>query len=64
MVITEDDYDNFLRDHPVLATHVAAQLVDHTAVLIGYSLDDPDMRQILALLRSRLGRLSAPSLGC
>jgi hypothetical protein len=60
MVITEDDYDNFLRDHPVLATHVAAQLIDHTAVLIGYSLDDPDMRQILALLRSRLGRLTRP----
>lgn len=60
MVLTEDDYDGFLNRHPLFATHLAAQLIDHTAVLVGYSLDDPDTRQILALLRERLGRLSRP----
>lgn len=60
MVMTEDDYDGFLRRHPLLVTHLAAHLIDHTAVLIGYSLEDPDMRQILSLLKDRLGPLARP----
>ena len=55
LVATEDDYDGFLARYPVLATHVASLLVDRVPVLIGYSLDDPDLRQLLALLRERLG---------
>lgn len=60
MVMTEDDYDGFLAQHPLLATHLAALLIDHTGILIGYSLDDPDTRQVLALLRERLGRMTRP----
>jgi hypothetical protein len=60
MVMTEDDYDGFLNRHPLLATHLAALLIDHTGVLIGYSLDDPDTRQVLSLLRERLGRMTRP----
>jgi hypothetical protein len=55
LVATEDDYDRFLMDYPVLATHVASLLIDRVPILIGYSLDDPDLRQLLATLRSRLG---------
>jgi hypothetical protein len=57
LVVTEDDYDSFLRTHPLISTYLAASLINHTAVLIGYSLDDPDMRQILGLVRERLGSL-------
>lgn len=60
MVITEDDYDNFLNDYPLLTTSVTAMLVEKTGLLIGYSLDDPDTRQLLAIIKRRLGRMSKP----
>ena len=61
LVLTESDYDSFIDSNPLLVTWLANQLISKTGVLIGYSLDDADFRQILAMLRTRLGR-SAPSL--
>jgi hypothetical protein len=55
LVVTEDDYDGFLARFPVLATHVASLLIQRVPVLIGFSLDDPDLRQLLAILKDRLG---------
>ncbi len=55
LVLTESDYDRFLDQRPLFATWLANQLISNTCVLIGYSLDDPDFRSILAQLRSRLG---------
>lgn len=55
LVLTESDYDRFLDQHPLFATWLANQLISNTCVLIGYSLDDPDFRSILAQLHSRLG---------
>lgn len=55
LVLTESDYDRFLDRHPLFATWLANQLISNTGVLIGYSLDDPDFRSILAQLQSRLG---------
>lgn len=43
-----------------MATSLGALLIDHTAVLIGYSLDDPDLRQLLSLIKDRLGSLAPP----
>lgn len=60
MVITEDDYDQFLQTFPLLATSVTAMLVERTGILLGYSLDDPDTRQLLALIKRRLGRMYRP----
>ncbi|MFD9663488.1 SIR2 family protein [Rhodococcus sp. NPDC059968] len=60
MVLTEEDYDGFLEKNPLFVTYLAASLIDHTAILIGYSLDDPDTRQILALLKNRLGSMVRP----
>lgn len=60
MVIPEDDYDQFLQAFPLLATSVTAMLVERTGILIGYSLDDPDTRQLLALIKRRLGRMYRP----
>ena len=60
LVLTEDDYDSFLLSQPLFATTVAALFVDHTPILIGYSLDDPDTRQLLALVRNRLGKHARP----
>jgi hypothetical protein len=60
LVLTEDDYDGFLSRNPLLATSLGALLIDHVAILIGYSLDDPDMRQLLSLIKDRLGSLAPP----
>jgi SIR2-like domain len=56
LVVTEEDYDAFLNGYPLLATYLANQLITKTAVFIGYSLDDPDFRQIWSIVSSRLGR--------
>lgn len=56
LIVTESDYDGFLSKYPLLATYLANQLITKTAVLIGYSLDDPDFRQIWHVVSERLGR--------
>ncbi len=55
LVLTEEDYDRVNVTRPLLLTWLANQLISKTGVLIGYSLDDPDVRAILATLRERLG---------
>ncbi|RZK35674.1 MAG: SIR2 family protein [Hymenobacter sp.] len=45
LVATEEDYDKFLNNYPMLATFLANLLITRTALFIGYSLDDADFRQ-------------------
>jgi hypothetical protein len=61
LVVTEEDYDAFLGNLPLLATHLASLLIDHTAFFIGYSLDDPDFRQVWQVVKDRLGGLRRPA---
>jgi hypothetical protein len=56
LVVTETDYDNFLDKFPLIATYLANLLITRTAVFVGYSLDDPDFRQVWQVVRERLGR--------
>lgn len=56
LVVTETDYDGFLTEYPLIATYLANQLITKTAVFVGYSLDDPDFRQIWHLVGNRLGK--------
>lgn len=56
LVVSEKDYDGFLTDYPLLATYLANQLITKTAVFIGYSLDDPDFRQVIHVVNQRLGK--------
>jgi len=56
LVLTEEDYDSFLDKYPLLATYLANLLITRTAVLIGYSLDDPDFRQVWQVIGERLGK--------
>ncbi|MFJ6456160.1 SIR2 family NAD-dependent protein deacylase [Paenarthrobacter sp. NPDC091669] len=58
LVMTESDYDLFLNRWPLLATAVTSLFISQTPVLIGYSFDDPDTRQLMALIKERLGGLS------
>jgi hypothetical protein len=61
LVATEEDYDSFLVRFPLLATHLSSCLINHTALFLGYSLDDPDFRQIWQLVKERLGSLRRPA---
>lgn len=57
MVVTENDYELFLENYPLIATYLANLLITRTPVFIGYSLDDPDFRMIWRVVSNRLGRL-------
>ena len=57
LVMTEEDYDGFIERHPLLATFLANLLITRTALFIGYSLDDPDFRQVWQIIGDRLGKL-------
>jgi hypothetical protein len=59
LIVTEKDYDRFLHRFPLLATYVSSLLITRVPVLFGYSADDPDFRNLLAMLSERLGRNSA-----
>lgn len=61
LVVTEEDYDAFIARFPLLATHLSSLLIGHTALFIGYSLDDPDFRQIWQIVKERLGVLRRPA---
>lgn len=55
LVLTEHDYDAVTASKSLFMTWLANQLITKTGVLIGYSLEDADFRQILASLKARLG---------
>jgi hypothetical protein len=61
LVVTEEDYESFLNRHAIKATYLANLLICRTAVLVGYSLDDPDFRQIWRVISDRLGDLRRPA---
>lgn len=56
IIITSHDYDRYLTQYPVVATHLSAQLIVKTALFVGYSLTDPDFLHIRNIIKSRLGK--------
>jgi hypothetical protein len=58
MVITQNDYDSFIERNPVLATHLSSMLITKTPLFLGYSLTDPNFRQIRTIIEQRLGRFA------
>lgn len=60
LVMTEEDYDGFLRRKPLLTTYLSWWLLTREPVFFGYSLSDADLREVLTFLRERLGRLARP----
>jgi SIR2-like domain len=56
VIVTTEDYARYVAEYPVIATHLAAQLITKTPLFIGYSLTDPDFRHIREIVRSRLGK--------
>jgi hypothetical protein len=61
MVVTEQDYDSFLENYPIISTYLANLLITRTPLFIGYSLEDPDFRQVWQIISNRLGDLRRPA---
>lgn len=61
IIVTREDYDNFLDKYPVVSTHLSSMLITKTALFLGYSLSDPDFKHIREVVRSRLGRFQRMS---
>ena len=61
MVITERDFDLYLDRNPIMATYISNLFISSTMLLVGYSLDDADLRGLWQLLRNRLGKMSRPA---
>jgi len=56
VIVTIEDYANYLNNYPFIATHLSAQLITKTALFLGYSLTDPDLLNIRRVVKSRLGK--------
>lgn len=61
IIVSQEDYDQFLEKYPVISTHLSAMLITRTALFLGYSLSDPDFNHIREVVRSRLGRFQRMS---
>jgi hypothetical protein len=56
MIITQDDYDRYLAEYPITATHLSAMLITKTPLFVGYSRSDLHFQHIRDIVRSRLGK--------
>ena len=56
LVATEEDYDLFHERYPVIVTFLSYLFATRTPVLVGYSLNDPDFRQLWQVVGERLGK--------
>jgi hypothetical protein len=61
MVITEQDFDRYRDDRSDMFQEVTSLIKRHTMLFIGYSVEDPDFRQIWALVKKHLGELRRPA---
>lgn len=54
-IITKEDYELFDKTHELFIGNLQGDLISKTFIFIGYSLNDPDIRQILSKVRLLLG---------
>jgi uncharacterized protein YutE (UPF0331/DUF86 family) len=55
-VVTRRDYESFLDEYPVIATHLSAMLITRTPLFLGYSRTDSDFLNIQRVIEARLGK--------
>ena len=56
IIVTEEDFNRYLENYPVIATHLSAMLIIRTGLFLGYSLSDPNFQHIKKVVRSRIGK--------
>lgn len=61
MVITERDYDLWAKNNPVLTTYISNLFITKTMFLIGYSLDDYNLRTLWQVANDDLGDMTRPA---
>jgi len=61
LILTEDDYDLFFEKNPLMTTYITSLLINRTPLFIGYSMNDPDLRQLIKMIHSRLGTFRRPA---
>ncbi len=55
IVISVQDYDEYLSKNPIFVTHLANLFITRTPLFVGYSRRDPHFRHIRWLVRQQLG---------
>lgn len=61
LVVTEEDYDAFRDRRRRMFQEIQHLLIRHSVLFIGYSLEDPDFRQILALVKKDFPEFRRPA---
>jgi hypothetical protein len=61
LVMTEDDYDGFCANRERMFQEITHLLSANTVLFIGYSIDDPDFRQIWNLVKKHFGKFRRPA---
>jgi|CXWL01.1.fsa_nt_gi hypothetical protein len=61
LVVTEDDYDSFSINRERMFLTITNLLINNTILFLGYSIDDPDFRQIWALVKKYFGKFRRPA---
>ncbi|PXF59207.1 MAG: hypothetical protein C4B59_11925 [Candidatus Methanogaster sp.] len=56
IIVTEEDFNRYLEDYPIIATHLSAMLITMTGLFLGYSLSDPNFQHIKEVVRSRISK--------
>lgn len=55
-VLKEDDYLHYERNFRLLTAYIKALIAENTMIFIGYSFNDPDLKQIFSWVKDVLGR--------
>lgn len=61
MVVTEEDYDQFSIQRERMFQEVTHLLSHHSVMFVGYSIDDPDFRQIWSLVQKYFKAFRRPA---
>lgn len=61
LVTTEKDYDLYFENNPLMTTYITGLLINRTPLFIGYSMNDPDLRQLIKMIHLRLGSFRRPA---